>query len=51
MNQALLEALVRNTVPHGGGAGHRDDFSDFLRTQLPTFTWAEDPLDAVLGNG
>ena len=28
---ALLEALVHNTAPHGGGgAEHRDDFSDFL---------------------
>ena len=43
----LLEALVRNMAPHGGGGvGHRDDFLDFLRTQSPTFTRAEDPLDA-----
>lgn len=47
MNQALLEALVRNTAPQGGGgAGRRDDFLDFLRTQPLTFTRAEDPLDA-----
>ena len=44
---ALLEALVRNTDPQGGGGvRRRDDFSDFLRTQPPTFTWVEDPLDA-----
>ena len=43
----LLEALVCNTAPQGGGgAGRRDDFLDFLRTQLPTFTRAKDPLDA-----
>ena len=43
----LLEALVRNMVRQGGGgAGRRDDFSDFLRTQSPTFTRAEDRLDA-----
>ena len=43
---ALLEALMRNMPPQGGGgAGHRDDFSDFLRTQPPTFMRAEYPLD------
>ncbi|KAM0893298.1 hypothetical protein ACQ4PT_025197 [Festuca glaucescens] len=47
MNQAILEALVRNTAPHGGGgAVCRDDLSDFLRTQQPVFSQAEDPLDA-----
>ena len=46
-NQALLEALVRNSAPQGGGgAERRDDFSDFLRTQPPVFSRAEDPLDA-----
>ena len=51
-NQALLEALVRNMALHGGGgAEHRDDFLDFLRTQPPVFSRAEDPLDASTGSG
>ena len=34
-------------APRGGnGAEHRDDYSDFLRTQPPIFTRAKDPLDA-----
>jgi Retrotransposon gag protein len=39
----LLEALIRNTTPQGGGVERRDDFSDFLRIQQLTFTRAEDP--------
>ena len=46
-NQAILEALVRKVIPQGGGGAARQaDFSDFLRTQPPTFSRAEDPLDA-----
>ena len=43
----ILPALVQNTTPRGdSGVDHWDDYSNFLRTQLLTFTKANDPLDA-----
>ena len=50
----ILEVIARNTSNlsgasrSGGGGGHhqRGGLSEFLRTQPPTFSWSEDPLDA-----
>ena len=53
-NMRILEAIERNTSVlarasgSGGGGGHqpRGGLSEFLRTQPPTFSRSEDPLDA-----
>ena len=50
----MLEVIARNTSAlsgasgSGGGGGHqpRGGLSEFLRTQPPTFSRSEDPLDA-----
>ena len=52
--RVLLEVIARNTSDltsasgSGQGSGHqsRGGLAEFLRTQPPTFSRAEDPLDA-----
>ena len=52
--RVLLEVIARNTSAiagasgSGGGGGHqpRGGLAEFLRTQPPTFSKSEDPLDA-----
>ena len=52
--RVLLEVIGRNTSAfsgtsgsgHGGGHQQRGGLAEFLRTQPPTFSRSEDPLDA-----
>ena len=46
LSSSVSLCKTRLLVGEIDGAEHRDDYSDFLRTQPPIFMRAKDPLDA-----